>query len=118
MAQRRAAIPAASGTIDVEAKAYEDIKNIWIKEKIWNPKWGQLPGMTWMPDPERPKTTEGLKELNRLFGLLSGVARENEHERPFPSPQNVPQNQCMVSRTIARTTALQQLLIMLSYLRE
>ncbi|KAL8935213.1 MAG: hypothetical protein Q9211_004819 [Gyalolechia sp. 1 TL-2023] len=79
-----------SGTIDVEARAYEDIKDIWIKEKIWNPKWGELPGMTWMheePDPERPKTPEGHKELDRLFGLSSGVARDGEHERPVTSPQ-------------------------------
>jgi len=33
---------------DVDAMAYEAVKKHWIEDKIWNPQWGELPGMTWM----------------------------------------------------------------------
>ncbi|KAI0107742.1 hypothetical protein GGR51DRAFT_140401 [Nemania sp. FL0031] len=35
---------------DINTRAYDDVKNIWIKRKIWNMKWGILPGMTWFSD--------------------------------------------------------------------
>ena len=34
--------------VDIEAMAYEAVKSSWINQKIWNPKWGELPGMTWI----------------------------------------------------------------------
>ena len=60
------------GRMDVEALAHQNIKNIWMEDKIWNPKWDELPGMTWMHeerDLERPETPEGVKETRRSCGL-------------------------------------------------
>ncbi|KAF2240250.1 hypothetical protein BU26DRAFT_526143 [Trematosphaeria pertusa] len=54
-----------TGFVDIDAKAYESVKNMWIEDKIWNPKWDQLPGMTWMheEDPDdRPQTPDIFKE--------------------------------------------------------
>ncbi|EEH06283.1 predicted protein [Histoplasma capsulatum G186AR] len=33
---------------DMDAKVYENVKNRWIEQKIWNPRWGDMPGMTWI----------------------------------------------------------------------
>ncbi|KKZ60762.1 hypothetical protein EMCG_04572 [[Emmonsia] crescens] len=32
---------------DINTKAYENVKAIWVRRKIWNRKWGILPGMVW-----------------------------------------------------------------------
>lgn len=32
---------------DVNTKAYQLVKDAWVKRGIWYDKWGQLPGMTW-----------------------------------------------------------------------
>ncbi|SPQ19490.1 e44a693d-9297-4259-b985-234fd8e695d6 [Thermothielavioides terrestris] len=39
----------ATATIppDINTTAYERVKSVWIKRKIWNTKWGVLPGMSW-----------------------------------------------------------------------
>jgi hypothetical protein len=37
----------SAGPVDVEALAYEAIKTRWIKQKMWNHKWGNVPGMVW-----------------------------------------------------------------------
>jgi hypothetical protein len=29
-------------------KAYENVKNTWVKRGIWDQRWGTLPGMSWM----------------------------------------------------------------------
>jgi hypothetical protein len=34
-------------TADINTKAYENVKNTWIKRGIWNQRWGVLPGMSW-----------------------------------------------------------------------
>ncbi|KJZ72677.1 hypothetical protein HIM_07869 [Hirsutella minnesotensis 3608] len=39
--------PVAADSVDINTKAYENVKNIWIKRQIWNRKWGILPGMCW-----------------------------------------------------------------------
>ncbi|KAK4038362.1 hypothetical protein C8A01DRAFT_37676 [Parachaetomium inaequale] len=33
---------------DINTMAYERVKSAWMFRKIWNPKWGVLPGMSWM----------------------------------------------------------------------
>jgi hypothetical protein len=45
-----------SGIVDIDAKAYENVKNSWVKQKIWNPSWGNMPGMTW--NHEEPEEDE------------------------------------------------------------
>ncbi|ESZ94491.1 hypothetical protein SBOR_5139 [Sclerotinia borealis F-4128] len=34
-------------TADINTRAYENVKNTWIKRSIWNKRWGVLPGMSW-----------------------------------------------------------------------
>ncbi|KAI4124705.1 MAG: hypothetical protein LQ347_005630 [Umbilicaria vellea] len=36
-----------SSVADINTRAYEHIKNTWIKRGIWDRKWGILPGMSW-----------------------------------------------------------------------
>ncbi|KAI2704764.1 hypothetical protein CBS147332_7418 [Penicillium roqueforti] len=36
-----------SASININTKAYEHVKSIWIKRDIWNDQWGILPGMVW-----------------------------------------------------------------------
>ena len=32
---------------DINTKAYENVKRTWIRRKIWNQRWGIMPGMCW-----------------------------------------------------------------------
>ena len=32
---------------DINTRAYENVKNTWTKRRIWNGRWGTLPGMSW-----------------------------------------------------------------------
>ncbi|KAG5997413.1 hypothetical protein E4U54_002361 [Claviceps lovelessii] len=32
---------------DINTTAYENVKQVWVRRRIWNSKWGLLPGMTW-----------------------------------------------------------------------
>ncbi|KAL8986086.1 MAG: hypothetical protein Q9177_004257 [Variospora cf. flavescens] len=43
---------AASADLDINTKAYENVKKWWLACHIWDTKWGILPGMTWKH--ERP----------------------------------------------------------------
>ena len=52
----------SAGSVDTEAKAYENVKKIWIGDQIWNPKWRELPGMTWMHE-EPYEEAEAFKVL-------------------------------------------------------
>jgi len=38
----------SDSTVDIEAEACEQIKSLWIEDRIWNPLWGDVPGMVWM----------------------------------------------------------------------
>ncbi|KAG5790577.1 hypothetical protein H9Q69_010361 [Fusarium xylarioides] len=74
-------------SVDINTKAYENVKNTWIKRGIWNRKWGVLPGMSW-------KHEHPLEELiadDPVFAQTNGledhgrVAREAPPSAP-PSP--------------------------------
>lgn len=41
------ASPAAITNADINTRAYEMVKSFWVKQKIWDGRWGILPGMTW-----------------------------------------------------------------------
>ncbi|KAL8955359.1 MAG: hypothetical protein Q9193_006756 [Seirophora villosa] len=43
---------AASADLNINTKAYENVKEWWLACHIWDDKWGILPGMTWKH--ERP----------------------------------------------------------------
>ncbi|OJD15569.1 hypothetical protein AJ78_04192 [Emergomyces pasteurianus Ep9510] len=68
--------------IDINAKAYENVKNRWLSQKIWNPKWDQTPGMTWMhEDPDHDDDDNNTK--NPPSGeSLPGNAVENNQQPP------------------------------------
>lgn len=52
------------GRIDLDAMAYERTKKNWIEDGIWNPEWGELPGMTWHHEvPEEEEVIEKLEEV-------------------------------------------------------
>ena len=55
------------GVVDFDREAYKNVKNSWIKQKIWNPKWDDIPGRTWIheePD-EEPGTSNGPMRAER-----------------------------------------------------
>ncbi|KIW82966.1 hypothetical protein Z517_02209 [Fonsecaea pedrosoi CBS 271.37] len=33
---------------DIDQVAYQNVKESWVKQKIWNPEWTEMPGDTWM----------------------------------------------------------------------
>ncbi|OAX83522.1 hypothetical protein ACJ72_02116 [Emergomyces africanus] len=70
-----------SHVLDIDAKAYENVKNRWIKQKIWNPKWGDMPGMTWIH--EEPDEDEA-DISNPPAAVPEANAAEND-EQPSPS---------------------------------
>ena len=40
----------AAASADINTKAYENVRNTWMKRGIWNKNWGLLPGMSWKHD--------------------------------------------------------------------
>lgn len=43
------------GVVNLDQKAYENVRNRWKRRNIWNSKWGDMPGQKWMheePDEE------------------------------------------------------------------
>ncbi|KAL8935304.1 MAG: hypothetical protein Q9211_004768 [Gyalolechia sp. 1 TL-2023] len=45
--------PRIAAPVDIEAEAYKRVRDSWMEDKIWNPKWGEFPGMMWMhEDPD------------------------------------------------------------------
>lgn len=69
----------ATGMIDLDAMAYESVKKIWIEDEIWNPTWGELPGMTW--------THEDLFEKLRSTSRPQHDAANKDEQNPrLPSP--------------------------------
>lgn len=36
-----------AGAAGINTRAYENVKNAWIKRGFWNGRWGVLPGMSW-----------------------------------------------------------------------
>ncbi|KAH6974908.1 hypothetical protein EDB80DRAFT_784081 [Ilyonectria destructans] len=73
---------------DINTKAYENVKNTWIKRGIWNRKWGVLPGMSWKH--EHP--LEDLMADDPVFAQTNGledcghVAREAPPSAPPSAP--------------------------------
>ncbi|KAK8043430.1 hypothetical protein PG993_005860 [Apiospora rasikravindrae] len=43
----RPAEPNALDPADINTKAYDNVKDTWVKRGIWNQRWGILPGMNW-----------------------------------------------------------------------
>lgn len=69
--------------VDLDVMAYESVKNNWIEDGIWNPKWGKFPGMTWIheePEEEEPvkasvaSDSAGGQSLNAVHGIQKPCA--------------------------------------------
>ncbi|KAI4868606.1 hypothetical protein F4820DRAFT_445019 [Hypoxylon rubiginosum] len=73
-------LPIGSDSPDINTRAYENVKNTWVKRRIWNRKWGMLPGMTWVH--EQP--------LDQMLAEEMGV--------DTPSPVNPPDGLSWVIR--------------------
>ncbi|GAW19433.1 hypothetical protein ANO14919_089200 [Xylariales sp. No.14919] len=73
---------------DVNTKAYECVKNDWMKRGYWHHKWGILPGMWWKH--ERPlRDLKGEDPVYTELGRLMAEARANRvgDERPSLVPR-------------------------------
>ncbi|KAH0842451.1 hypothetical protein AYO21_10752 [Fonsecaea monophora] len=46
---------------DIDQVAYQNVKESWVKQKIWNPEWTGMPGDTWMHE------RLGIGKIQRLF---------------------------------------------------
>jgi len=73
---------------DINTRAYENIKNTWIKRKIWNSKWVILPGMSWRhEDPLEEELADGPVPIqaDTLRNANNGGAVETPQARIFGS---------------------------------
>ena len=78
----------AENPADINTKAYEHVKSTWIKRRIWNRKWGVLPGMSWKhehPVQELLADDPILAQLNRPEDLSreAGEAGEAPPRAPY-----------------------------------
>ncbi|KAI4228911.1 MAG: hypothetical protein L6R40_008095 [Gallowayella cf. fulva] len=95
---------AASASLDINTKAYDNIKALWVQAGIWDPEWGVMPGMSWMHErPERlwkeaPDTDTVHAHLRPGSFAIAEVEAEAERLRPPPpdyasirfKPNNLP----------------------------
>jgi len=79
----------STGIIDIDAMAYEAVKKSWIEDKIWNPEWDEVPGMTWMHEDIYDKKTEtltGIKEGCQKSPSLPRAVGSGSQQPYLPSP--------------------------------
>ncbi|KAK2805489.1 hypothetical protein FQN51_000315 [Onygenales sp. PD_10] len=67
--------PAAA---DINTKAYETVKSTWVRRKIWNVKWGILPGMTWKH--EHPFEEFEKEETDNLPPVQANPLGDDSHD--------------------------------------
>ncbi|KAJ2897758.1 hypothetical protein MKZ38_004381 [Zalerion maritima] len=75
---------APGSVIDLNAMAYQGVKNNWIKDGVWNPKWDELPG--------RRGSTKNPRKKRwwKLLPLLMTPAHGPRHPSifgPAPNPE-------------------------------
>ena len=70
--------------VDIEPAVYESVRNNWIEDKIWNPEWGELSGMTWMHEDLYDK--EENEVLNRFASPDDEPLPDAVEERRFSPP--------------------------------
>lgn len=71
---------------DINTTAYERLKSAWTDWRIWNDKWGVLPGMSWKH--EEP-FEEMLRERLVRTGLAVDVPDAEEPERAEEAPRQI-----------------------------
>jgi hypothetical protein len=87
----------SNGSIpDINTTAYKNVKNTWIRRRIWNDNWGTLPGMKWKHEEHL------MAEATNSRALLEGHVENSIHEAqdsrqhifeifgsPFPTTQTL-----------------------------
>jgi len=73
-------------TIDINAMAYESTKKNWIEDEIWNPKWGELPGTTWMHE-DLEDEEEEVRRTSKPQPDAVSIDGQTPH-LPSPGPLN------------------------------
>jgi hypothetical protein len=72
---------------DINTRAYENVKKVWIKRGIWNTRWGILPGMSWKHEEPRevvPADDPVPVSENRHRGFDFTRARASQFFMPYP----------------------------------
>ncbi|KAL8646870.1 MAG: hypothetical protein Q9210_005882 [Variospora velana] len=85
---------AASADLDINTKAYENVKEWWVACHIWDTKWGILPGMTWKherplewPPRDDPETAPEVVYPNLVSGNggeADPISLKSVHSSPEP----------------------------------
>ncbi|KAJ5808877.1 hypothetical protein N7474_010146 [Penicillium riverlandense] len=52
-------ITTTSAPADINTKAYENVRRIWIKRGIWDAEWVTLPGLSWKHERPLPEFDDG-----------------------------------------------------------
>jgi hypothetical protein len=87
---------------DINMRAYENVKNTWMKRGIWNGRWGILPGMSWKherPLEEEPADDAAFVPANPLANGSHGVGEAPS--RIFGSPSPISSNHRQTSGTMS-----------------
>ncbi|KJZ69991.1 hypothetical protein HIM_10618 [Hirsutella minnesotensis 3608] len=80
---------------DINTKAYDKVKDAWIKRGLWDRRWGVLPGMSWKhehPFEELMANDAAFVQANRLVENSHREAdvQEAPPRRSFPEPSQAP----------------------------
>lgn len=75
-------------SIDLDAMAYQSVRENWVEDGVWHPKWGEIPGSSWLH--EEPGAREVLAAPatpdNSLENLTDTVEDTQEgHSTQFPA---------------------------------
>lgn len=69
---------APGSVIDLDAMAYESVKNNWIEDGVWRPEWDDQPGRTWQheePLPEEDEAAPNTRDSENLATTGPSVER-------------------------------------------
>ncbi|KAJ4307737.1 hypothetical protein N0V84_012527 [Fusarium piperis] len=78
-------IPETWASLDINARAYQRVKDAWVERGIWYDKWGVLPGMTW-------KHEHSLEDMLLEELGPSPPAEDVGLSEPVPAASSVPNN--------------------------
>lgn len=62
--------------LNLDAEAYESVKDNWTKDGVWNPQWGDVPGPKWTHEDPCPEE----EDLESSGASEGGVGEEEEGE--------------------------------------
>ncbi|KAF1951825.1 hypothetical protein CC80DRAFT_519077 [Byssothecium circinans] len=76
--------------VDLDAIAHQSVKNNWIEDGIWDPKWDELPGMTWIhEEPEEEEVVEAPTAFDHAGGRRPDAAADDRHQSHGPRYPNL-----------------------------